>query len=190
MSKSASNLLSISFCFSVWRRAFRPFYKIEVQSIKQAKSSTVATKLDDLSLLWQETSYQTGQLIALLIASLGLILVRLPICVREHLNLEFQMLTLVKRWGQTDCIPTERDSSLFEEQPVGTYLFDKKGQPYSRQWFFNRLSEFVASIGHREMDSSILHDQYILAQLANGKSPDDLAKQLGAEITDELRKYR
>ncbi|MGG6549724.1 UNVERIFIED_CONTAM: hypothetical protein NY100_30340, partial [Prevotella sp. 15_C9] len=59
-----------------------------------------------------------------------------------------------------------------------------------RQWFFNRLSEFVASIGHKTWTAQYLRDQYILAQLELGLSVDDLAKQLGLSSQMGLEKYR
>ncbi|MGZ7186191.1 site-specific tyrosine recombinase XerD, partial [Streptococcus pyogenes] len=78
---------------------------------------------------------------------LGLIPSEIALIRQENLDLSFQILTLENEKGKRimnlpkDLIP------YLENQLVGTYLFDKKGQSYSRQWFFNRLSEFVASIG-------------------------------------------
>lgn len=72
------------------------FYKLKSSQSSKQNHQPLPQKPDDLSLLWQETSYQTGQLIALLIASLGLIPSEIAHLRQEHLNLEFQMLTLVK----------------------------------------------------------------------------------------------
>ena len=104
--------------------------------------------------------------------------------------MDFQMLSLQTKKGKRIMALPKELLPYLEGLPVGTYLFDKKGQPYSRQWFFNRLSEFVASIGHREWTAQYLRDQFILAELAKGKSPDDLAKQLGLKSRMSLEKYR
>ena len=166
------------------------FYKLKSSQSSKRNHQPLPQKTDDLSLLWQETSYQTGQLIALLIVSLGLIPSEITNLRQEYLNLEFQMMTLVKDQDRRIISLPKEILPYLKEQPVGTYLFDKKGQPYSRQWFFNRLSEFVASIGHQEWTAQYLRDQFILAELAKGKSSDDLAKQLGLKSRMSLEKYR
>ena len=144
----------------------------------------------DLSLLWQASSSPQGQLIALLVSLLGLTPSEIALLRQEDLQLDFQMLSLQTKKGKRIMSFPKELLPYLEGLPAGTYLFDKKGQPYSRQWFFNRLSEFVASIGHREWTAQYLRDQFILAQLAKGKSPDDLAKQLGLKSRMSLEKYR
>ena len=165
------------------------FYKMKVKS-SVALSKGEVQAAEDLSFLWQDSPYSQGQLIALLVALLGLTPSEIALLRQEDLQLDFQMLSLqTKRGKRIMSLPKELLPYL-EGLPAGTYLFDKKGQPYSRQWFFNRLSEFVASIGHREWTAQYLRDQFILAQLAKGKSPDDLAKQLGLKSRMSLEKYR
>ena len=165
------------------------FYKMKVKS-SVALSKGEVQAAEDLSLLWQNSPYSQGQLIAVLVALLGLTPSEIALLRQEDLQLDFQMLSLqTKKGKRIMSLPNELLPYL-EGLPAGTYLFDKKGQPYSRQWFFNRLSEFVASIGHSEWTAQYLRDQFILAQLAKGKSPDDLAKQLGLKSRMSLEKYR
>ncbi|MFX3922617.1 site-specific tyrosine recombinase XerD, partial [Streptococcus suis] len=68
----------------------------------------------------------------------------------------------------------------------GRYVFDKKVQTYSRQWFFNRLTEFVLSIGKPDWTAHKLREQYILQQIDEGKSLDQIAKQLGLKTSMSL----
>ena len=171
------------------QRHVERYYKMKVKS-SVALSKGEVQAAEDLSLLWQNSPYSQGQLIAVLVALLGLTPSEIALLRQEDLQLDFQMLSLqTKKGKQIMSLPNELLPYL-EGLPAGTYLFDKKGQPYSRQWFFNRLSEFVASIGHSEWTAQYLRDQFILAQLAKGKSPDDLAKQLGLKSRMSLEKYR
>ena len=165
------------------------FYKMKVKS-SVALSKGEVQAAEDLSLLWQDSPYPQGQLVALLAALLGLTPSEIALLRQEDLQLDFQMLSLQTKKGKRIMSFPKELLPYLEGLPAGTYLFDKKGQPYSRQWFFNRLSEFVASIGHREWTAQYLRDQFILAQLAKGKSPDDLAKQLGLKSRMSLEKYR
>ena len=165
------------------------FYKMKVKS-SVALSKGEVQAAEDLSLLWQDSPYPQGQLVALLAALLGLTPSEIALLRQEDLQLDFQMLSLQTKKGKRIMSLPKELLPYLEGLPAGTYLFDKKGQPYSRQWFFNRLSEFVASIGHSEWTAQYLRDQFILAQLAKGKSPDDLAKQLGLKSRMSLEKYR
>ena len=165
------------------------YYKMKAKP-SVATSKGEVQESQDLSLLWQASSFPKGQLIALLVSLLGLTPSEIALLRQEDLQLDFQMLSLQTKKGKRIMSFPKELLPYLEGLPAGTYLFDKKGQPYSRQWFFNRLSEFVASIGHREWTAQYLRDQFILAQLAKGKSPDDLAKQLGLKSRMSLEKYR
>ena len=165
------------------------YYKMKVKS-SVALSKGEVQAAEDLSLLWQDSPYPQGQLVALLAALLGLTPSEIALLRQEDFQLDFQMLSLQTKKGKRIMSFPKELLPYLEGLPAGTYLFDKKGQPYSRQWFFNRLSEFVASIGHSEWTAQYLRDQFILAQLAKGKSPDDLAKQLGLKSRMSLEKYR
>lgn len=166
------------------------FYKLKINQQLPSTHKLRLEPAEDLSSLWQDSIYSQGQLIALLVANLGLTYSELARIRQESINLAFQMLTLENKKGKR-VIPLPKELLPYlEVQPTGIYLFDKKGQPYSRQWFFNRLSEFVASIGHKEWTAQKLRDQYILAELARDKSVDELAKRLGLSSRMSLEKYR
>lgn len=164
------------------------FYKLQAM----AGLARVKKKLEseDLSLLFQETPWLEGQLIALLIALLGLTPSEIAELTSQQVNLDFQVLTVEK--GATKrvlTLPKELVGYL-EGHLTGHYVFDKKGQTYSRQWFFNRLTEFVQSIGKSDWTAQKLREQYILKQVDEGKSLDQIAKQLGLKTSMSLEKFR
>ncbi|HEM3540157.1 TPA: site-specific tyrosine recombinase XerD, partial [Streptococcus suis] len=154
--------------------------------------ASVKKKLEreDLTLLFQESPWLDGQLIALLIALLGLTPSEIAELTSQQVNLDFQVLTVEK--GTTKRVLTLSKELLvyLEGHLTGIYVFDKKGQTYSRQWFFNRLTEFVQSIGKPDWTAQKLREQYILKQIDEGKSLDQIAKQLGLKTSMSLEKFR
>ncbi|HEM3577016.1 TPA: site-specific tyrosine recombinase XerD [Streptococcus suis] len=164
------------------------FYKLQVLT----GPASVKKKLEreDLSLLFQDSPWLEGQLIALLIAYLGLIPSEIAELTSQQVNLDFQVLTVEK--GATKRVLTLPKELLvyLEGHLTGMYVFDKKGQTYSRQWFFNRLTEFVRSIGKPDWTAQKLREQYILKQIDEGKSLDQIAKQLGLKTSMSLEKFR
>ncbi|HFI0577942.1 TPA: site-specific tyrosine recombinase XerD [Streptococcus suis] len=164
------------------------FYKLQGMT----GSASVKKKLEreDLSLLFQDSPWLEGQLIALLIALLGLTPSEIAELTSQQVNLDFQVLTVEK--GATKRVLTLPKELLvyLEGHLTGMYVFDKKGQTYSRQWFFNRLTEFVQSIGKPDWTAQKLREQYILSQIDEGKSLDQIAKQLGLKTSMSLEKFR
>ncbi len=55
---------------------------------------------------------------------------------------------------------------------------------------FNRLTEFVQSIGKPDWTAQKLREQYILKHMDEGKSLDQIAKQLGLKTSMSLEKFR
>lgn len=164
------------------------FYKLK--DLTSPASIKQRPQVEELSSLWTETAFLDGQTIALLIGFLGLTPSEIAELTVDDLNLDFQVLTVQK--GQTKRvldIPKEILPYL-ENRLTGVYLFDKKGQTYSRQWFFNRLTEFVSSIGRSDWTAQKLREQYILRQIKQGKSMDQLVKQLGLKSSMSLEKYK
>ncbi|HHT7803307.1 TPA: site-specific tyrosine recombinase XerD [Streptococcus suis] len=164
------------------------FYKLK--DLTSPASIKQRPQVEELSSLWTETAFLDGQTIALLIGFLGLTPSEIAELTVDDLNLDFQVLTVQK--GQTKRvldIPKEILPYL-ENRLTGVYLFDKKGQTYSRQWFFNRLTEFVSSIGRPDWTAQKLREQYILGQIKQGKSLDQLVKQLGLKSSMSLEKYK
>ncbi|WP_029186157.1 site-specific tyrosine recombinase XerD [Streptococcus suis] len=164
------------------------FYKL--QALTGPASVKKKLEREDLSLLFQDSSRLDGQLIALLIALLGLTPSEIAELTSQQVNLDFQVLTVEK--GATKRVLTLPKELLvyLEGHLTGMYVFDKKGQTYSRQWFFNRLTEFVRSIGKPDWTAQKLREQYILSKIDEGKSLDQIAKQLGLKTSMSLEKFR
>lgn len=164
------------------------FYKLQ-PAVSPVSVKKLAT-LEDLSPLFTETDYRQGQLIALLIAYLGLTPSELAVLTVADVNLDFQVVTLKKGKNKRVLSLPQEVLPYLEEVLSATYVFDKKGQAYSRQWFFNRLTEYVRSIGKTDWTAQKLREQYILSQLDKGRSLDHIAKQLGLKSSISLEKFR
>ncbi|HFI0135706.1 TPA: site-specific tyrosine recombinase XerD [Streptococcus suis] len=164
------------------------FYKL--QALTGPASVKKKLEREALSPLFQDSPWLEGQLIALLIALLGLTPSEIAELTSQQVNLDFQVLTVEK--GATKRVLTLPKELLvyLEGHLTGMYVFDKKGQTYSRQWFFNRLTEFVQSIGKSDWTAQKLREQYILKQIDEGKSLDQIAKQLGLKTSMSLEKFR
>ncbi|HFU4463381.1 TPA: site-specific tyrosine recombinase XerD [Streptococcus suis] len=164
------------------------FYKL--QALTGPASVKKKLEREDLSLLFQDSPWLEGQLIALLIAYLGLIPSEIAELTSQQVNLDFQALT-VEKGGAKRVLTLPKELLVYlEGHLTGMYVFDKKGQTYSRQWFFNRLTEFVQSIGKPDWTAQKLREQYILSQIDEGKSLDQIAKQLGLKTSMSLEKFR
>ncbi|HFI0150706.1 TPA: site-specific tyrosine recombinase XerD [Streptococcus suis] len=164
------------------------FYKLTATS--SPVRSRTKPDLVDLSALWQETDLADGQLMALLMSQLGLTPSELIWLKVESIDLNFQVLTL-ERKGQKRILSLPKPVLPYlagREHQV--YLFDKQGKPYSRQWFFNRLSDYVGQLGHREWTAQFLREQFILSRLAAGQSLEQVAKDLGLKTSISLEKYK
>ena len=83
-------------------------------------------------------------------------------------------------------------STLLElrKYPSETYLFEKKGKPYSRQWAFRQLEAFLHEKGQASLSAQSLREQYILRQLKANRSLHDIARDLGLKGITTLEKYR
>ncbi|HFH9839042.1 TPA: site-specific tyrosine recombinase XerD [Streptococcus suis] len=164
------------------------FYKL--QGLTGPASVKKKLEREDLSLLFQDSPWLEGQLIALLIALLGLNPSEIAELTSQQVNLDFQVLT-VEKGGAKRVLTLPKELLVYlEGHLTGSYVFDKKGQTYSRQWFFNRLTEFVQSIGKPDWTAQKLREQYILNQIDEGKSLDQIAKQLGLKTSMSLEKFR
>ncbi|MBY5033665.1 site-specific tyrosine recombinase XerD [Streptococcus gallolyticus] len=160
--------------------------------IKQAtmKQTNQALKVEDLSDLWLESDLKEGQLIALLIAVVGLTPAEIAGIRSEDLVLDFSVLTVERDQVRRVVSLTKEIIPYLEHQTGALFLFDKKGHTYSRQWFFNRLSQYVASLGQPTWTAQKLREQYILHALEQGKSLEELVKELGLKSMTSLEKFR
>ena len=164
------------------------FYRLELP--KQAEKKQVKSELLDLSSFWQESTYPEGRLIALLIMELGLLPSEILALKTSDVNLDFQVLRINKASQQRVLsLPT---NLLAELEPLmgQTYLFEKTGKPYSRQWAFRQLEAFLKEKGFSDLSAQGLREQFILRQIEGKVDLYEIAKKLGLKTVMTLEKYR
>ena len=126
-----------------------------------------------------------GKWIALLILELGLTPSEIARIKLADLDLEFQVIRLQKS-DQVRILPLPEVLLAWLRQTSSdrlkeTYLFDKKGQPYSRQ--------FLKQVGFSDLTAQKLREQYILREVQKGTSLFDLMKKLGLKSPLTLEPY-
>lgn len=164
------------------------FYRLELP--KQAEKKQVQSELLDLSSFWQESAYPEGRLLALLIVELGLLPSEILALKTSDVNLDFQVLRINKASQQRILsLPT---NLLAELEPLmgQTYLFEKSGKPYSRQWAFRQLEAFLKEKGFSDLSAQKLREQFILRQIEEKVDLYEIAKKLGLKTVITLEKYR
>ena len=164
------------------------FYRLELP--KQAEKKQVQSELLDLSSFWQESTYPEGRLLALLIVELGLLPSEILALKTSDVNLDFQVLRVNKASQQRILsLPT---NLLAELEPLmgQTYLFEKAGKPYSRQWAFRQLEAFLKEKGFSDLSAQGLREQFILRQIEEKVDLCEIAKKLGLKTVMTLEKYR
>ena len=164
------------------------FYRLELS--KQAEKRQVQSELLDLSSFWQESAYPEGRLLALLIVELGLLPSEILALKTSDVNLDFQVLRINKASQQRILsLPT---NLLAELEPLmgQTYLFEKAGKPYSRQWAFRQLEAFLKEKGFSDLSAQGLREQFILRQIEEKVDLYEIAKKLGLKTVMTLEKYR
>ncbi|MFA9492536.1 site-specific tyrosine recombinase XerD [Streptococcus sp. E17BB] len=160
-----------------------------LKPLDKVKQTTTQLPIRDLSVLFSETDQTAGQLIALLIWQLGLTPSEIQSIKQADINLDFRMLT-IKKGELIRVLPLpENLVPYLERVQAGTYLFDKNGKSYSRQWLFNRLSHYLTSLELGDLTAQKLRQQYIITELSRGVSQASLAKQLGLKTTQTLMTY-
>ena len=164
------------------------FYRLELP--KQAEKKQVKSELLDLSSFWQESTYPEGRLIALLIVELGLLPSEILAIKISDVNLDFQVLRINKASQQRILsLPTKL---LAELEPLmgQTYIFEKTGKPYSRQWAFRQLESFLKEKGFADLSAQGLREQFILRRIEEKVDLYEIAKKLGLKTVMTLEKYR
>ena len=164
------------------------FYRLELP--KQAEKKQVQSELLDLSSFWQESAYPEGRLLALLIVELGLLPSEILALKTSDVNLDFQVLRIKKASQQR--ILSLSTNLLGELEPLmgQTYLFEKSGKPYSRQWAFRQLEAFLKEKGFSDLSAQGLREQFILRQIEEKIDLYEIAKKLGLKTVMTLEKYR
>ena len=164
------------------------FYRLELP--KQTEKKQVKSELLDLTSFWQESSFPEGRLIALLIVELGLLPSEILALKTSDVNLDFQVLRINKASQQRILsLPT---NLLAELEPLmdQTYIFEKSGKAYSRQWAFRQLEAFLKEKGFTELSAQGLREQFILRQIEEKVDLYEIAKKLGLKTVMTLEKYR
>ncbi|MBP2623407.1 site-specific tyrosine recombinase XerD [Streptococcus oricebi] len=161
----------------------------------KSPKSNIATKeqqeLLDLEDFWDESPNQAGRLIALLIVETGLLPSEILKIRTADISLDFQILS-VEKAGQKRVLSLSKEL-LTELEPLleeTTYIFERKGSPYSRQWCFRQLSVFLAEKGQPQLSAQSLREQYILRQRQKGVDLTQLARDLGLKTSITLEKYK
>ena len=164
------------------------FYRLELP--KQAEKKQIKSELLDLSSFWQESTYPEGRLIALLIVELGLLPSEILTLEIADINLDFQVLRITKS-SQQRIVALPR-ALLTELDPFmgQTYLFEKSGKTYSRQWAFRQLEAFLKEKGFADLSAQGLREQFILRQIEEKVDLYEIAKKLGLKTVMTLEKYR
>ena len=164
------------------------FYRLELA--KQAEKKTEKPEILELASFWQESDYPEGRLLALLILEMGLLPSEILALKVEDINLNFQVLRIKKASQQRIVtIPTTLLSEL-EPLMCQTYLFERAGKAYSRQWAFRQLESFVKEKGFPALSAQALREQFILRQIENKVDLYEIAKKLGLKTVLTLEKYR
>ena len=164
------------------------FYRLELP--KQAEKKQVKSELLDLSSFWQESDFPEGRLLALLMLELGLLPSEILTLKIADINLDFQVLRITKS-SQQRIVALPR-ALLTELEPFmgQTYLFEKSGKTYSRQWAFRQLEAFLKEKGFADLSAQGLREQFILRQIEEKVDLYEIAKKLGLKTVMTLEKYR
>ena len=164
------------------------FYRLELA--KQAEKREEKPELLDLSSFWQESDFPEGRLLALLMLELGLLPSEILTLKIADINLDFQVLRITKS-SQQRIVALPR-ALLTELEPFmgQTYLFEKSGKTYSRQWAFRQLEAFLKEKGFADLSAQGLREQFILRQIEEKVDLYEIAQKLGLKTVMTLEKYR
>ena len=164
------------------------FYRLELA--KQAEKREEKPELLDLSSFWQESDFPEGRLLALLMLELGLLPSEILTLKIADINLDFHVLRITKS-SQQRIVALPR-ALLTEVEPFmgQTYLFEKSGKTYSRQWAFRQLEAFLKEKGFADLSAQGLREQFILRQIEEKVDLYEIAKKLGLKTVMTLEKYR
>ncbi|MCB5083771.1 site-specific tyrosine recombinase XerD [Streptococcus mutans] len=163
------------------------FYKIKNK--EKLPLLTPAYQEVDLSVLYRKTGDSKGQLIALLIVELGLSPSEIIQLKWENIALEFQVLTIVNEKVMRVLEIPQLLLPYLEGEHKAVYLFDNKGEAYSRQWLFQKLNYYLVSVDLSQMTAQKLREQYIIKEKNKGTAILDLTRKLGLKSPVTLEKY-
>lgn len=168
--------------------ALETFLKLEEKKLPQAQTQG-PTALDLASLYQGQEG--PGKLACLLILELGLLPVEILQLSWSDLDLDFGIVTIAK--GQTRRVLklTKPLKALLQNrnQDGEGLVFDRQGQPYSRQWLYKQLQAYVTTCGYPEASAQVLRQQFIIREIKKGTGAFELARLLGLKSPVTLEKY-
>ena len=170
------------------QRLISDFYRLELPKVGIPKGHDV--EILDLSDFYADTNQYNGRLIALLILEMGLLPSEILQLKVADVNLDFQIIRIEKA-GQKRIVPIP-DQLIGELETTleGTYLLEKNGKSYSRQWGFRQLEAFLIEKNQATLSAQSLREQYILRQREKGVEIYEIARNLGLNTMMTLEKYR
>lgn len=163
------------------------FHKLTISAAPEQK--TVVAELVDLSCLTNEVVHVAGQLIALLISEFGLTPSEIMKLKTQDFDLDFQILTVTKGQSKRILQIPKYLNPYLTKFMYGDFLFDNAGKAYSRQWYFNQLTNFLTEVALTDLTAQKLREQYIIKEIKAGKSLSEIAKNLGLKSIITLEKY-
>lgn len=178
------------FLFFLYNRGtLKEFYRLqETEKITLAQTKS---QIMDLSNFYQDTDYPSGRLIALLILSLGLTPAEIANLKKADFDTTFNILSIEKsQMKRILKLPEDLLPFLLESlEEDGDLVFEHNGKPYSRQWFFNQLTDFLNEKNEQQLTAQLLREQFILKQKENGKTMTELSRLLGLKTPITLERY-
>lgn len=170
------------------QRLISDFYRLELPKVGIPKEYDA--EILDLSDFYADTNQYNGRLIALLILEMGLLPSEILQLKVADVNLDFQIIRIEKA-GQKRIVPIP-DQLIGELETTleGTYLLEKNGKSYSRQWGFRQLEAFLIEKNQATLSAQSLREQYILRQREQGVELYEIARNLGLKTMMTLEKYR
>lgn len=146
-------------------------------------------RLINLEFLKKETVFEEGRLLAQMIALIGLTVSEIMLLRTDAIDLDFKLIKIMKPQNLRLCLIPNDIIQYLKPHMEHTYLFDHKGKPYSRQWFFLQLKSYLDDVGLPQLTAQELRRQYILHQKECGKTIMDISKQLGLKSSQSIEKY-
>ncbi len=178
------------FLLFLYQKHYYPDYLKLTEKIKLVSDSQCPAELDS-TLCYQESPYQEGQLIALLILELGLLPNEMANLKVTDFDLNFQVLT-IRNHKNVRVLPLPSQMIPYLENILDashTYLFDHMDHVFSRQWYFNKLRQFLESLNLADLSAQKLREQFIIKEKNAGKSMLELSQILGLKSPITLEKY-